>query len=147
MLYDIAQQKRVTRNQVNTLIADTHSWEENADTWKEPFDALADLEVPDDVNTDGLDDIHVDDQSFEDVAETLTQVSGVKQAATTIRDTLAEIEGLCFDFREHAEVWVDEDADREDRAEAKEQLQGAAESLNEKLSELDSYNIDLGTAR
>ncbi|MFI5776989.1 hypothetical protein [Nocardia sp. NPDC051570] len=149
VLHAIAQEKRYTRDQVRDLVADMPSWEENAEAWEEPFEVLAGLSVPDDLNTDGLDDVHVDGQSFEGITEAFEQLIGFKTAATAIRDALGEIEGLCSSFRDCAETWVNDDGDNDpdDIAQAKEEMLGAAGALDEKLSELDDYNIDLSTER
>lgn len=151
VLTAIVKGNRFTRAEVAVLIKDGGTWAENAETWAERFDAIAEFDT--EIGTDGLADIRVPvdimDKSkghahpFTAVAEAIETIAGAAELAREIKGTLTELQSIWGTFEGYASTWVDEDTDQEDVAEARSEMEGVGEDLDTNLGDLDDYGLDL----
>ncbi|MEV0759555.1 hypothetical protein [Nocardia sp. NPDC050435] len=142
----IAKDQRFTRAEVEEMQSEVSQMVENAGAWIERFNTIADA-ADLDIDTDGLADIKdpVNDSSrpFRAVAQAIETLHAATDLARGVVEVLEEFTHAWSAMEGYAETWLDEAADRDERAEAREELIGCADELSNKLADVDAYSIDL----
>jgi uncharacterized coiled-coil DUF342 family protein len=132
---------RYSRAEAQELINEIESWKDCAEALASKLTDLADVDI--DLNMDGLEDIKLDGVDYKDVAAAIETLNNAQDSALAAKEAVEEFIEAWEEMRDYAETWSEGEAEKDEIEDARNEMEGCAANLREKLDALTEMGIDV----